>query len=147
MKDYPDEVRRAFRSYRTALEEAERKRKPTDGLLGFGRALKDDPCHEVLDREILTIVDEAAISELSAEIAASIVEALLFPESAPPWPLSAQWMLRAEERHALKLIPFVAEGDAADLAGRYASKYRPWDRLPAQKAVLQELKKRGRSSG
>ena len=146
MKDYLDELSQAFCAYRAALEEAERKRKPTDGLLGFGRALKDDPCHELLDREIQAIADEAADSGPSAETAAALVEALLFPESAPPWPLSAQWMLRAEERHALKLIPFVSEGDAAELAGRYASRYRPWDRLPAQKTMLQELKKRGKGS-
>ena len=143
MKDYLDEIRQAFIAYRTALQEAERKRKPTDGLLGFGRALKDDPCHERLDEEVQTIVDEAAAGELPAETAASLADALLFPDNTPPWPLSAQWMLRAEERHALKLIPFLAKADAADLAGRYAAKYRPWDRLPAQKTVLQELKKRG----
>ena len=42
-------LEQAFRDYQSDLENYERKRRPTDGLLGFGRSLKDDACHERLD--------------------------------------------------------------------------------------------------
>ena len=51
-------------------------------------------------------------------------------------------MLRAIERHSLPLIPFLDSGAATSLSREYAARYKPWDRLPAQKEVLRALKKR-----
>lgn len=38
-----------FAGYREALAACAARQKPTDGLFGFGKALKDDACHERFD--------------------------------------------------------------------------------------------------
>ena len=42
-------LKQALADYRQDLDNYEKKRKPTDGLLGFGHPLQNDPCHERLD--------------------------------------------------------------------------------------------------
>ena len=68
------------------------------------------------------------------------VALLIARSDSASWPLAAQWMLRAIERHSLPLIPFLAPAAAARLQKDYAARYRPWDRLPAQKEVLKALR-------
>ena len=69
------------------------------------------------------------------------VRLLILRGDAADWPTAAQWMFRAVERHCVPLIPFLTPGAAAVLYREYAGRYRPWDRLPAQKDVLKALKK------
>ena len=57
---------------------------------------------------------------------------------------SARWMLRAAERHALGLIPFLDAAAAEKMLEEYSARYRPWDRLPAQKQVINALKRAAR---
>ena len=135
-------LEQAFRDYRDALEDYERRRKPTDGLLGFGHSLQHEPCHEHLDAQIRQAVENlCALRPASAEAAKALC-LLLAREDAPAWPNAAQWMLRAVERHALPLIPFLSSTDSAALLKRYADRYKPWDRLPAQREVYKALKAR-----
>ena len=70
------------------------------------------------------------------------VAMLLKPQGGIHWPLAAEWMLRAVERHALPLIPFLARETAESLRRAYAARYKPWDRLPAQKEVYRALRER-----
>ena len=58
MEEQLDMLRRAYEMYREELEAAERKQKPTDGLLGFGRSLKDDACHERFDERVAQAVSD-----------------------------------------------------------------------------------------
>ena len=131
----------AYQDYRTDLENYERKRKPTDGLFGMGHSLQNDPCHERFDERVEQAVNAICASVPSSEEAKEAVQRLL-SEAASAWPLAAQWMLRALERHALPLIPFLSPDDAAQLQKEYAIRYKPWDRLPVQKQVLKALKER-----
>ena len=130
----------AFRSYRQDLEAFERKRKPTDGLLGFGRSLQDDPCHDRLDERVREAVEGICASHPTPAEARRAVAMLLPGAETEKWPLAAQWMLRAVERHSLPLIPYLAPEDANAFLQAYARRYKPWDRLPAQKQVYQALK-------
>ena len=139
-------LEQAFLAYRQDLEEYEKKRRPTDGLLGLGRSLKDDPCHDRLDERVKQAVDalcQASPSPQDAERALG----LLLRADAPAWPLAAQWMLRAVERHSIPLIPFLSPESAGAFLREYAGRYRPWDRLPAQKEVLKALKARSGGAG
>ena len=135
-------LRQAFNDYRQDLDNYEKKRKPTDGLLGFGNPLQNDPCHERLDQQVEQIVNQMAALSPASQDAEQAMRMLLFHEDAA-WPVAAQWMLRALERHALPLIPYLAPEVAAKLQKEYAARYKPWDRLPAQKQVLRGLKERG----
>ena len=67
---------------------------------------------------------------------------LILRDDGPAWPLAAQWMLRAVERHSVALIPLLHAADAAALEKEYAARYPRWDRLPVQKEVLKALKLR-----
>ena len=132
-------MEQAFLDYRQDLEAFERKRKPTDGLLGIGRSLKDDPCHDRVDERLAQAVEAICAMRPSPEQAERAV-GLLLRSDAAAWPLAAQWMLRALERHSIPLIPFLSRESAAAFLKAYANRYRPWDRLPAQQQVYKALK-------
>ena len=135
------ELAQAFDVYRQDLERYEQKKNPLGGLFGVGSSLKDDSCHDRLDEKIGKTVGEMAALIPSAEEAVRAVRMLLKPQDGTPWPLAAEWMLRAIERHTLPLIPFLTPQDAGAFLKEYASRYRPWDRLPAQKEVCRALKR------
>ena len=138
------ELENAFADYRRAVDESMKRSRPTDGLLGFGRSLKDDACHDILDRQIDLSVGKLCRSGPDEATAERAVRMLLFREDLAQWPLAAQWMLIAIQRHSLPLIPFLSPGVAAALYKAYSAQYRPWERLPAQNEILKALKEGGK---
>lgn len=142
MEEYFAAIEEAFMLYRQDLEAFERKRKPTDGLLGFGRSLQDDPCHDRLDERIEKAVSGICALGPSPEDARRAAAMLLPGAETEKWPLAAQWMLRAIERHTLPLIPFLSPEDAGAFLQAYTRRYKPWDRLPVQNQVYKVLKAR-----
>ena len=145
MQDSAAALERVFTMYREDLDNYEKKSKPTDGLLGFGRSLKDDPCHDRLDERVEAIMKDLCASQPSPQEAARFA-GLLLRDDAGSWPLAAQWMLRAIERHILPLVPFLSPGDAARFLKAYAARYRPWDRLPVQREVFRALKRQAETA-
>ncbi len=131
----------AFELYRQDLENYARTSKPMDGFLGFGRALKNEPCHDQFDARVKEAVDGVCAASPTPEDAARVVGLLLRCDP-DGWPQEAQWMLRAVERHTLPLIPFLAPETAAALEKEYAARYKRWERFPSQKEVLKALKNR-----
>ena len=132
-------LEQAFAVYRQDLEDYARKSKPTDGLLGFGRSLKDDPCHDRFDERVKEAVSGIRDASPTPEDAARTVKMLLRNDSSS-WPLAAQWMLRAIERHSIPLIPFLSPEAAAEFLKDYGGRYKPWDRLPVQQEIYKALK-------
>lgn len=132
-------LEQAFRDYRQELENSQKKLRPTDGILGFGRSLKDDPCHERLDGRVKAVVDDICQAQPDAQFAERVVRMLLFRDDVSTWPQSAQWMLRAAERHTLPLIPYLTKDAAADITKEYKNQYKRWERLPAQERVYKAL--------
>ena len=130
----------AFSEYRQELEECEKKAKPTDGLLGIGKSINDDTCHDRFDAKINEAVDALVTDKPSAETAEQAVRLLLMRSCEKTWCLSAQLMLRAAERHSLPLIPFLKAETAKFISSEYGECYKQWDRLPAQKEVYKALK-------
>ena len=130
-----------FARYRQDLEDYRKKSSPMDGLLGFGHPLGRDYCHDRLDEGIAGIVQEMGRDMPGQEKVEAVVRRLLMHD-AREWPDAAEWMLRAAERHTLPLIPFLSAEAARALCVEYAARYRPWDRLPAQKEVYKALKAR-----
>ena len=140
MEDLLIELEQAFLDYRKALEECEKKYRPTDGLLGFGRSIKDDPCHGQMDERVQKTVAEICSATPSSQDAERAVRMLLARDDMSSWPPSAQLMLRALERHTIPLIPFLSPGTAAALLKKCDARYKRWDRFPAQKEVFKALK-------
>lgn len=134
-------LEQAFTIYRQDLEACIRKSKPTDGLLGFGHSLKDDPCHERFDERVKEAVDGICALSTDPEDAARTVRMLLRNDMSS-WPVAAQWMLRAIERHCLPLIPCLSPSDAGVFLKDYTARYKPWDRLPVQQEIYKALKHR-----
>lgn len=146
MNEWIAKLEQAFTDYRQELEECEKKAKPTDGLLGFGKSVKDDACHDRFDARISEITDAIAAGRPSAEDAEQALRLLLMRSCEEGWHLSAQWMLRAAERHCLSLIPFLKPESAKAICREYGECYKRWDRLPAQKEVYKALKAQGKES-
>ena len=143
MDEYFARLEQAFADYRRDLAAFELKKKPASGLFGLGPKLQDDACHDRLDERLKETVEAMAAAGPSPQDAARAVRMLLRPqEGGTPWPLAAQWMLRAVERHVLPLVPFLSAQDAASFLRDYSARYRPWDRLPAQKEVFRALTER-----
>ena len=140
MQQLFSDLEQAFLDYRGEIEAFEKKRRPTDGLLGFGHSLRDDACHDRLDEKVERAAAAIAGSCPSPEEAERAVRFLL-SRAEQPWPLAAQWMLRAVDRHCIPLIPFLLPEAAGAIYREYAARYRPFDRLPAQKELLKALKK------
>ncbi len=137
-----DRLEEAFLLYRKELEECARRQRPADGLFGIGHSMKDDLCHDRFDERVGEAVRAICALSPGPGEAERAVRRLLCPGGDAPWPLSAQWMLRAAERHALSLIPFLEREAAGAILKEYTARYRPWDRLPAQKQVCAALKER-----
>ena len=142
MNEWNAALEEAFAQYRRDVDSYERRKKPTDGLLGFGRSLQDEPCNERLDEGVAQIAAQAAAApQLSVEDAAALIKRLLFRDDMDTWPTAAQWMLRAVERHSLPLIPHLTPAEADGILRAYTARYPRWDRLPAQKDILKALKR------
>ena len=140
MEEYFAALSRAFADYRQDIEDFEHKSKPTDGLFGFGRSLQNDACNDRFDKHVEQAVTDLVSAGPSPEDAERAIRMILSQDTRA-WPLAAQWMLRAVERHCIPLTPFLTPAAAATLQKEYAGRYRPWDRLPAQKQLLQALNK------
>lgn len=135
-----------YAAYRQELEEAARKHKPASGLFGVGHSIKDDACHERFDEAVRKFAERAAGEAASGE-ALQIIRRLYTEADGNEYPLSAKWMMIAAERHILLLVPALTSADAAVLSAEYGKKYRPWNRLPAQREVFAALKKRAKEQG
>ena len=140
MEEYFAALSQAFTDYRRDVENYEQKRKPTDGLFGFGHSLQNDACNDCFDKSVEQAVTGLVNAGPSSEDAERAIR-ILFSQDMQTWPLAAQWMLRAVERHGIPLVPFLTPAAAAVLQKEYAGRYRPWERLPVQKQLLQALKK------
>lgn len=141
MDEFMTPLIQAFSDYRQDIEKCQRKLRPTDGLLGFGHGLKDDACHERFDERIQQAVGELSASSLTPAQAESVLRTLLLRDDVETWPLAAQWMLVAIQRHALPLIPLLNQEQAAGLAVSYEKRWPRHTRLPAQRDILKALKK------
>ncbi len=136
-----EDLKEVYRLYRQEVDECLKKQRPTDGLFGLGHSLASDVCHDRFDQRLADTVQALLETELTEPKAEAAVKTILEPPCDREWPQAAQWMLRAAERHVLKLIPFLSAESAGRFAREYACRYKPWDRLPAQKQIYQALKK------
>ena len=115
-------------------------KKPADGLLGLGDAPQNAPCHTIFDQQVEAFTHQ--LSDLDAAELAEVVALLLRAEKEHPAPDCAAWMMIAAQRHSLTLIPRISEEMAAELLKWYAAAYPVFHRLPVQKEVIRQLKKR-----
>lgn len=138
--EYMDRLQALLADYRADIDRLERSRKPTDGLLGFGKKPGDDACHDKMDERVRALAGEMT-ADPDADGIAPALRLLLNAGTDETWPDHARWMLLAQQRHFLPLIPRLSAGERAELAALYDSLYPRRLRLPVQKQLAKALKR------
>lgn len=133
-----------FTDYVAQVTELVRKRKLTEGILGMGGGPQDHPCHEAFDKQVEAQVQLLLGAELSPAEAAQVAGYLLNDEDVPCTAQCARLMLIAVQRHTMPLIPLLDPEDARQLLTRYTARYPRLKQFPAQKQVIEALKRQAR---
>lgn len=133
------EIRQIYDDYRSDTINLDIKRKPMDGLLGFGSGPGLDACHDRFSQRLEKALDDFASGKPSSEETYAV---LLFIFMAPTEFRTrlGYWMLEAVHVMTDKLICFLSENDAAVLTQWYADNYPKSVRLPVQDKVFLHLK-------
>ncbi|MDK2812965.1 MAG: hypothetical protein PWQ08_220 [Clostridiales bacterium] len=133
-----------IQGYLTEVEQQAAKRGPTDGLLGFGDALRNDGCHDRFADALQALVEQMVSAPVSATQAAValryLCEAPLQCPDNTPQTACARWMLEAAQTLALPLVPLLQPVDAAQLFQWYRSVYPRSRQLPAEKKLARALR-------
>ena len=138
---YQEQIEKLYQAYVEEGTALEKKRKPWEGIFGFGKKPADDPCHtrfiQALEEQ-LSSFREAGIPSAEARDVLRLI--FRYPVD-HPCPASVYWMLLAAHGTAFGLIPHLQEADAAALKTEYEALYPRRGRLPVQDQVLKALEK------
>ncbi|MFB0919740.1 MAG: hypothetical protein QMB62_02475 [Oscillospiraceae bacterium] len=133
------EIRAIYDDYIADVKKLIASRKPTDGLMGFGKRAGDDICHErFADRLEQKFIDIAQASPSSEE--AFTVMRYVF-ETPPEYKNDSltYLMLLAVQGLTDVLIPFLSKEDACKLSSLFSDLYPKYSYLPAQKKLAEQL--------
>lgn len=134
------EIIALYDAYIEKVNELERTRKVTDGLLGITKGPKDDPCHDRFAEDLEQKLKEFAAAEPAPEEVCSLLEFIYSAALKNRDNNMVYWMFTAVHTLALDLIRLLDRADAGKLYQQYSKDYPRWERLPAQKKTLKELK-------
>ena len=126
--------------YIAYAEELERKRKPTDGLLGMGSKPADDPCHDRFAEDMEKALNDMASQSPSSETVYSVLSYIYHLPVQHREPASIFWMLCAVHGLTLDMTKLLGTDDALALKKQYSADFSRWERLPAQQKVYKALK-------
>lgn len=133
-----------LRGYRAEVEQQAAKRGPTDGLLGFGDALRNDGCHDRFAEALQALIEQMAATPVSHTQAASalriLCEAPLQCPDNTPQTACARWMLEASQALVLPLVPLLLPAEALQLFQWYRTVYPRSRQLPAEKKLAKALR-------
>lgn len=135
------QVEKLYDDYISKVRKIEQQMKPTDGLLGFGRKISDDPCHESFAEELQDILEEYEKTSPGSD---EVKEVLRFIFGIPlkyEDSDSIYWMLNAVHSLTLGLTGFLSADDASEILEEYKNNYPRSKRLPAQKKLIRLLEK------
>ena len=135
----PQEIRTIYNDYLSDTIHLEETRKPTDGLLGFGKRADSDPCHDRFCERLKLSLNDLSAAEPSSKTAYAV---LRFVYEAPQLHRDnkqAYWMLLAVHGQTDGLIRFLSKEDAAELSAWYNNAYPKRVLLPVQKTLAAHL--------
>lgn len=139
-----------LQSYLAEIEQQAAKRGPTDGLLGFGDALRNDGCHDRFAEALQALIEQMAATPVSHTQAASalriLCEAPLQCPDNTPQTACARWMLEASQALALPLVPLLLPVEALQLFQWYRTVYPRSRQLPAEKKLAKALRLQAENS-
>ena len=139
-----------LQGYLAEVEQQAAKRGPTDGLLGFGDALRNDGCHDRFAEALQALIEQMAATPVSHTQAASalrlVCEAPLQCPDNTPQTACARWMLEASQALALPLVPLLLPAEALQLFQWYRTVYPRSRQLPSEKKLAKALRLQAENS-
>jgi len=140
------EIRQIYADYLIDVMNLEAKRKPTDGLMGFGKRTDYDPCHERFAEKLEQKLKDIENMSPSSEEAGAVLRYVFNAPQEEEGSLSAYWMLLAVHGYTDGLISFLSKQDAKELSELYADLYPKHKRLPVQQNIASHLQEQAGGS-
>ena len=135
-----EELKALYTGYIEKVSRLEMAKKPADGLLGFGKKISDDPCHEAFAEELEALLERFAQAGPSSEEVRRVLSFVYHAPAAYSEPASAYWMLNAVQGLTQELVKVLSREDASELLRQYEEDIPRSQRLPVQKKVGKALK-------
>lgn len=136
----PQEIQAIYDDYLRDTVHLEENRKPTDGLLGFGKRADSDPCHDRFAERLELALNTLASDVPSSETACAVMNFIFRAPQAHKDNRQAYWMLLAVHGLTDRLIHFLSKDDAAKLSAWYNDTYPKHTLLPVQKDLAAHLR-------
>ena len=133
------EIRAIYDDYIADVKQLIANRKPTDGLMGFGKRAGDDICHGRFADRIGQKLNEIAQASPSSEEACAVIRFVFETPSEYKKDSLAYLMLLAVQGLTEVLIPFLSKEDAAALSSIFSDLYPKYSYLPSQKKLAGQL--------
>ena len=141
------EIRQIYAEYLIEVKKLEAKRKPTDGLMGFGKRVDQDPCHERFAERLEQRLKDIENMSPSSEEAGAVLRYVISAPQEEKALLSAYWMLLAVQGYTDGLISFLSKEAAKELYELYADLYPKFKRMPVQQKIASHLQEQAGGSG
>ena len=138
---YGTQLSALYEAYLDKALHVELARKPGEGIFGIGKKPSDDPCHDRFIEDLKQWLDQFRDAGPDSTDVRSVLSYIFRAPKDHPEPKSSYWVLIAVQALTRDLIPLLSEEDAAALVKEYTDAYKRWERMPAQKQVLDELRK------
>lgn len=136
----PQEILAIYDDYLRDTIHLEETRKPTDGLLGFGRRADSDPCHDRFAERLEQALNDLSATEPSSATACAVMNYIFSAPQMHKDNRQAYWMLLAVHGQTDRLIRFLSKEDAAGLSAWYNDTYPKHVLLPVQKTLSAHLR-------
>lgn len=137
-----DEIKTLYAAYIEEFEELECRRKPWEGALGFGAGAAGYACHDKFFEDAEMLLNSSAKSA-TPEQALEILEFVFFtaPERWKDY-APVYWVMIALHGKTSSLICCLEPVTAQTLNEKYTAIYPRNLRLPVQRDVIKDLKRR-----
>ena len=136
----PQEIRTIYEDYLSDVIHLEATRKPTDGLMGFGKRADQDPCHDRFASRLDKELDILAAASPSSQTASAVLSFVFAAPNEHRDLRGAYWMLQAVAGLTEKLIAFLSPQAAADLELSFTELYPGRVQLPVHQKIAKLLK-------
>ena len=139
MEETEQAIRQIYDDYIADVIHLQATRKPTDGLMGFGKRADADPCHDRFVERLEQKLNEMAKVEPSSEETSAVLSFIYKAPQDLKNDSLTYWMLLAVHGLTSVLVPFLSKADAAKLSALYLDLYPKHSLLPSQKTLAQHL--------
>lgn len=139
----PQSIAQVYAQYAAEVAALELRRKPTDGIWGFGASPSGDPCHQKFAAALQTEIAALKALPVDPQTAEAVIRAIC--EQASLQELRyVRTMLEVVQGYAAPLAPLLLPQQAAGLFTWYNQNYPRNKRLPLQDKLAAALQQRAK---